>query len=123
MRLLNHKVASFSLVEMLVVLVLSGISIGIIYFAYYTLSTYQITLSRKYNDLNDRNTLYFSLKKDIERSQQVTVFGESDLYCLSPHENLTIQYSFSSTYSIRRQAGRVDTFHISTGKPVFLWQG
>jgi len=122
MHLFSHKVSSFSLAEMLVVLVLSGIVLGSIYFAYYTVSTYQINLGKRIKTQNDLGLLFYTLKKDIDRSDSVQTIDTQTLCCYD-HERGKIEYTFSGPFSTRRQFERIDTFVCRIQSPIFKFLG
>jgi hypothetical protein len=123
MYLISRKVNSFSLIETLVVMVLSSLIVSIIYFSYYTVSKYQMNLSSRLIDFNDKSELYFLLKKDFDRSKKIEAIDEESLRCNIERKGVEIQYIFSSSYIVRMQDGRVDTFKCNIDKPVFLWRG
>jgi prepilin-type N-terminal cleavage/methylation domain-containing protein len=117
------RVASFSMIEMLVVLVLSSMVVGIVYSAYYTVSKYQLELTRKYTRHGDLAVVYFTLKRDFDRSARVeNIKGENALRFSAPHGE-KVEYYFSQEAVVRKQAMRVDTFQCTSGKPRFLLEG
>lgn len=125
MRRLNSKISSFSLAEMLVVLVLSGIIIGVIYVAYYNVSTYQLSITRRYGALQDAGQLFFLMQRDVERSGQI-VASAAGLYCTAlgaESVSAGIVYVFSPDFCVRRQAERIDTFRCKLSQPEFRWKG
>jgi prepilin-type N-terminal cleavage/methylation domain-containing protein len=122
MRRLRHaELPSFSLVEMLVVLVISGILLGSLYFAYYTVTAYQLALTKKLSHLEDVNGLYFSLKRDVDRGEAIQSTATRDLRCQFAGQ--TVQYTFTADYCLRRQTTRIDTFHCKASTPIISWQG
>jgi|GEM_PF-2863648 len=120
---LNSKLRSFSLVEMLVVMVVGGIAIGIIYYAYYTVFTYQHQLTDKYDKVNDASDLYFQLNRDFGHCRYATVTEQQELLCQEATAGTTVRYSFISEYCLRKQRERLDTFKCSLGKPQYRWRG
>jgi len=123
MRLLSRSLPSFSLIEMLVVMVLSSIIVGIIYFSYYTLYTYQVSLSKRYKGFEDISTLYFQLKTDVDRCDRVDASDGNTLRFKIPKPDTEIHYFFSTSYVAREQAGRIDTFYCRLQNPVFMLKG
>jgi len=120
---LNSKLHSFSLVEMLVVMVVGGMAIGIIYYAYYTVFTYQHQLEDKYDLVNDASDLYFQLNKDFGHCRYATVTEEQELVCREAIAGTTVRYRFTSEYCLRRQLERLDTFRCTLGRPQYRWRG
>jgi prepilin-type N-terminal cleavage/methylation domain-containing protein len=118
----NHRITAFSLIEMLVVLVLSSLVVTIIYFVYYTVSTYQMRLIKNQQATEDIGALFFLLKKDIVRSKAVQAVSTDDIECIT-HEGFSVLYSFTRSYVLRQQVVRIDTFHGDFTMPVFQWQG
>ena len=101
---ISHKVHSFSLIELLVVMVLSSIIVSIIYFSYYTVSKYQISLTAKLRGFDDVSELYFLLKKDIYRSKKINSFDEENLICSVEGIGANVHYIFSASYIVRSPA-------------------
>lgn len=109
-RLLNHRAPSFSLVEMLVVMVLSSIVISIIYFTYYTVTTYQASLTRRYASVDDRSRLYFLLKKDFDDGYDIRTVHENELVVSKIEGDTPVYYFFDREFVLRKQHFRQDTF-------------
>jgi prepilin-type N-terminal cleavage/methylation domain-containing protein len=120
---INRKVESFSLIELLVVMVLSSIIVSIIYFSFYTVSKYQMTLASKLNGFNDVSELYFLLKKDFERSKTILSADNEHLRCIIERKGIDVEYTFLADNIVRRQTNRTDTFKCKVSTPIFLWQG
>jgi prepilin-type N-terminal cleavage/methylation domain-containing protein len=121
MRRLNHKVRAFSLIEILVVLILSSIVVSIIYMGYYNITTYQANLLRKQQRLENISRLYFLLRKDIGRSEFVFATSDSALGCRLAGGDY-ISYSFESVIVTRTQNSITDTFFCKTRNQEFFWQ-
>jgi prepilin-type N-terminal cleavage/methylation domain-containing protein len=117
------KVQSFSLVEMLVVLVLSGIVLSILYFAYYSISTYQFTLVRKVDKQEELGLMFYTLKRDVERCNILRVREQYAINCYNTYGQLNVSYYFFAPNVIRKQLERIDTFHCQIENPLFFFQG
>jgi type II secretory pathway pseudopilin PulG len=115
------SVPAFSLVELLLVMVLSSIIVGIIYFSYSTISAYQIKLSSQKRIAEDAATLYFILKKDVQQSEVVLATSPETILCKQLLGNTS--YSFYHRYVLRQQVERVDTFIMRFERPRFFQQG
>lgn len=119
----DMKLQSFSLVEMLVVLVLSGIVLSILYFAYYSISTYQFALVRKADKQEELGLMFYTLKNDVECSTILRMREQNIIDCYRTPEQLDVSYYFDAPNVIRRQLQRIDTFHCNIERPVFSFQG
>jgi prepilin-type N-terminal cleavage/methylation domain-containing protein len=118
----DTKVQSFSLVEMLVVLVLSGIVLSILYFAYYSISTYQFELVAKVDKQEELGLLFYSLKRDIDRSYMLRKRDQFAIDCYSAPEKVDVSYYFVEPNVVRKQLERTDTFHCEILRSAFLFQ-
>jgi prepilin-type N-terminal cleavage/methylation domain-containing protein len=118
----RSKMASFSLVEMLVVMVLSSIIVGIIYFSFSTISSYERRLSRQKKAVEGLETFYYILKKDLQQSNQIAALNRDELRC-GYHSGNTIEYRFFPDLVVRTQLSRTDTFASAFSAPVFLKAG
>jgi prepilin-type N-terminal cleavage/methylation domain-containing protein len=122
MLIFNLKIRSFSLIEMLVVLILSGIISGIVFFCFFTVTTYEINLSRKLDNVNDATILYSNLTKDIKRCQLLRV-DNNFLRCTYSENSRMVSYEFFPEYVIRKQIDRLDTFACLSDVPYYTFQG
>lgn len=120
---MNRKVASFSLIELLVVMLLSTIIVGIIYFSYYNVARYQLDLTNRFTRLNDFSTLYFLLKTDFDRGKTINVENENSIRIQVPKRGMSVLYEFNTGYVVRRQGAGLDTFKCPVEIPDFLMQG
>lgn len=119
----DMKIQSFSLIEMLVVLVLSGIVLSILYFAYFGITTYQLRLVRKVDKQEELGLMFYTLKSDVERSTILRLREQSIIDCYRTREQLDVSYYFDAPNVVRQQLHRIDTFHCSIERPVFSFQG
>jgi prepilin-type N-terminal cleavage/methylation domain-containing protein len=111
---------AFSLVELLVVMVLSSIIIGIIYFSYSTITSYQLRLTNQKRLAEDSATLYFVLKKDVQQSEAVRAVSPETIVCERSFG--LISYGFHHGYVLRQQLERIDTFLLRFERPRFFQQ-
>ena len=116
------RVMSFSMIEMLVVLVLSSMIVGMVYSAYYTISRYQLTLTQKYTRQGDLASVYFVLQRDFDRSQKIETLKEPNILRCTYMDRLEILYRFTPELVIRKQASRVDSFQCVANRPVFYFE-
>lgn len=117
----RNKLPAFSLIEMLVVLVLSSIITGAVYYAYYTVNTFQVSLSRKYTSLRSAATLGYRLRTDVENAR-ITTKLDSGFQCVLP-SNRVITYVLHDQYITRHQDALIDTFRFKTSEKFFLFEG
>lgn len=118
-----HSIHSFSLVEMLVVLVLSSIVSAILYISFSMVSSWQTSLMRRYNGFNDKSEVYYRLKKDIDRSLSIIMIDENTLVCEFQEKEKRITYGFFSDFLVRRQDHRTDTFFCKLSITEFFHEG
>jgi prepilin-type N-terminal cleavage/methylation domain-containing protein len=119
MKLLRNKMPAFSLLEMLVVLVISSIAVGIIYSSYEFSARYHIRIGTK----TDRNLavqeLYMLLMNDFDRSLLATKPDSSTVFIFFPEQRKNVKYSFYRDSVVRIQAERRDKFDGLFSKPEF----
>jgi len=116
-----RRIEAFSLIEMLVVLILSSIIVSIIYFMYYTVSTYQLTLIRKQRKSEDLATLYFLLRRDVDHAKEIVAFSEDEIETTRTDAQ-SVLYSFDSAFVLRKQLTRIDTFYGQFGNVQLAWR-
>lgn len=120
-RIPGHKAKAFSLPELLVVMVLSSLIAGIIYFVYYTVSAYQLRLTKKMSREADMSLLYFTLKKDVENCKVVSATGPSAIHCIFA-DGKQVLYSVRPDSSLLRQQNhRMDTFKLTVSLFSVWW--
>lgn len=107
----RSRLPAFSLVEMLVVMVLSTIIVGIIYFSFSTIQSYQSQLIRQKQAAEDFSTLYYIVKRDVQLSSIVRAPSNAVITCEYPEKQ--VEYSFFDNRVVRRQQERVDTFRLA----------
>lgn len=117
----RFTVRSFSLTEMLMVMILSGILVGIVYYAYFASSTLFQDMSLKNQRHQEVSTLFFQLQKDIDHCKWLCASGKTDLICHF-NDSTGIRYVFQKRFILRHHKNRMDTFHCETELPVVSWQ-
>jgi len=90
-------------------MVLSTIIVGIIYFSFTTVQTYQANLASQKQSAEDVATLYYVLKKDIQQSTIVRASSKNVISCEYPLKK-NVVYEFYDSYVVRHQVERVDSF-------------
>jgi prepilin-type N-terminal cleavage/methylation domain-containing protein len=118
--MLRNKVSAFSLVEMLVVLVLSSMVAGIVYFSYRSVSLYYLTLDQKRIEVENLSGLNYLLKKDFEEADLIMAMNPRMIE-ITNGSSSKINYEFFKNYSVRFQDMRVDTFALSCDSIAYRW--
>lgn len=106
-----RKMNGFTLVELIVVLILSGIVVstfGLVYF--FTVQQFQVFISKN-QDVHDYLTLDNSLKHDFWEAREIRKLNATAIV-LSFDTLKEVKYTFKETMIIRKQAARIDTFQI-----------
>lgn len=106
----NKKIKAFTLVELLVVLILSGVLASLVGGIFYYLFVYQQQIDRKPVAVNSMQQLDYLLKKDFDQSEKLFLEGRS-LQCINKQDS--VNYTFEGSAVIRQQSIVVDTFRIS----------
>ncbi len=117
---LPSRVKAFSLVEMLVVLVLSSIVVAIIYVSYSRVQSFYRSVSKKYQTSEDFGALIYTIRKDINASDAV-LKTEEGVSCVFRERE--VSYAFTPSYVVRRQSEVVDTFNCLNLEAYVLFSG
>lgn len=95
------------MLEMLVVMILSSLIAVTVYGVYYSVNTYQLTLSKKYDQLESINFIVSQMTVDIDQSDSVIATTEARLICY--RKKATIVYTLMPEALVRTQGDRVDS--------------
>ena len=99
----------FTLVELIIVMILTGILVGLAGGVFYYLNSYRIQVDRKAIPLNTVSRLEYVLRRDVEESQ--TIIAEEDLLkCYFASDSVI--YQSVDTVLLRRQAGFTESFEV-----------
>ncbi len=109
MNMRNNKLSAFTVMELLVVLILSGLLMSVVAGVFYNLQTYRTELNGKADPINNRKKVNYLLVSDIEKSAVLKMDGK-DLACVSRTD--TVFYSFNEEFISRKQQIELDTFQI-----------
>ncbi len=109
-----NRVKSYTVIEMLVVMLISSLSIGITYTCYTIFSNHYLSYKKRSDELANYILLDKLMTKDVSVSAKVekTSLG---MNCIS--KNGTIGYEFYDQYILRRST-IVDTFYVVMSQPV-----
>jgi len=110
----NTKLKSYTIIEMLVVMLVSALSIGITYSCYTIVSNQYSHYKKKSEKLAQLILLDKLLSKDFSSSRKVERTTEG-VVCIMPKE--TIRYEFHENYMLRR-GQIVDTFRMQEVKEI-----
>lgn len=106
MRRSHNRLPAFSMIEMLVVMTISGLVMGAVYVAYVTVNGYQVRLAKRLEQVQEVGSLYDNLTLDFERASRVTYENQSIRCRTATGEVL---YRIISSCVVRVQANRIDT--------------
>jgi hypothetical protein len=110
------RIRSYTVIELLVVMIISSLSIGITYTCYTIFSGHYLSFKKRSDELANYILLDKLLTKDISASKKVGKTSDG-INCVLQKKN--IQYEFYDTYILRKDL-IVDTFPILTAEtPVF----
>jgi len=118
---LFKRTSSFSMIEMLVVLLLSSIIVGIVYTSYLGISKYHVRLITKYSRQDALTEFYFLFKSDFNQSDQIIKGNKLRLSCIR-RSAPTIVYEFLPDYIVRKHLSRSDTFTCGEQIPEFKYE-
>lgn len=107
------KLRAFTLLELLVGLVLSGIVAGVSFTAYQVMAG-RLAAYRSTNEaISEATWLSGRLGKEIEKAESLT--GNSTELLLRMENGRSIRYDFAGAYVVRHDSLLTDTFFVSTG--------
>lgn len=104
------KLRAFTLMELLVGMVLSGIVVAACFTAYEVMAGRYGSYQRTNATIRDAAWLHGQLGKDFARAQLVT--GTSEQIRLALPGQGSVQYVFSSSFVLRKDSLVTDTFHL-----------
>jgi|GEM_PF-4566446 len=105
---LNHRVKSYTLMELAVVLVLSGILFLLAFQALQFVQSSYLRFSKKNASLVKVKTLVSQLKKDCSNSESVTA-GDQKITCVI-EKSVDVSYQIAPSFIVRSQGHLQDTF-------------
>lgn len=105
----HPKFKSFTLLELLIVLILTGILMSLVSGIFYYLFVYHQQVERKALPVNRIHQLDYLLKRDIDKASKVLLENHV-LECRNWRD--TVVYTIESNYVIRAQNTVVDTISI-----------
>jgi len=103
-------IKAFTIMEILVVLILSGILMAVVGGIFYNLQLYKDTLEQKAIPVNNQQKIEYLVASDIEFSQSISM-ENNELICI--RERDTITYQFGDTFFERVQSTIRDTINVN----------
>jgi type II secretory pathway pseudopilin PulG len=100
------RLPAFTLTEIIVVMIISGLSTGFLYWSYLTVQGYYLSLSAKQDRAIELSELFFQLKKDVGEADWI-IKSEDGIKCLSA-EKISVTYSGTNAGLKRVQGSNVD---------------
>jgi prepilin-type N-terminal cleavage/methylation domain-containing protein len=110
-RLLNKRLKAFSLSELLVVMVISGILTAVVYYAFVGVVKYHRLMESKYDQVEKISRMRFQLERDFLESVQVYSSGE-ELRFTYEDRTFVVRYVFYSGGMVRQQEFLSDTLKV-----------
>jgi prepilin-type N-terminal cleavage/methylation domain-containing protein len=106
----NKSLPGFTVIELLIVMLLSGIVVGITYLYFTQFQSYLRQTSVRSDQYFSAGQLHMVLQHDMEQAQQVFFSSPDELHL---HLNETeIEYVFDAEYIVRKHPVSSDTFQI-----------
>lgn len=107
------KLKSFTLIEMVIVMIISGIIISIAYFSFFIIAQRFNSFSSSSRSLMEIGTLNNLLAEDFNDAKSVNVEGDEILVI---KDSSSIHYLFEEEYILRQQESLIDTFKLIAEK-------
>lgn len=117
----NKTCKGFTLIEITIVLVLSGIIAGIGYFALEVVNHRMHALKDKFNMVSAYTAFNSVLTRDFNRSLSVKKIKGKSIVCT--FEGQAIQYTFDNEQVLRKVNNKTDTFHIAPKNVKYYFNG
>lgn len=113
----KQHIKAFTLMEMMVVMVLMGVTSSLGYIVYVKFIQYQLEYTSSSDTKNDQLLFLEQMRYDIKKySHLVTKEDNNSIHIGSENMNQNIVYEFHPLFTIRTQANRIDTLFVSTNE-------
>ena len=116
----TKRFQAFTLHEMMIVMILSGILLGITYYSLEVMQSYYFLYNKEHSTLNDARTLQSLLQQDFDKSSSI-VADDHLILCVGQFVQIT--YEFKQDYVLRLQLQVIDTFYYSPENIRYFFQG
>ena len=113
-----RKLKAFTIIELTVITLLSGIVISIAYFVFFILQKQYNTYDKTGKYQLEITTLSRLLTEDFQKSDSIISSSEKSL--LTYKNNIVTDYKFDVNYITRSKSSVTDTFHFNTENTVLL---
>jgi prepilin-type N-terminal cleavage/methylation domain-containing protein len=108
--LLKYKTRAYTLLELAVVMVLSGILFAMTYQALHFIRSSYSRFSERNSEVVKNKGLFHWLSRDSQKADAMYV-SDGEIIC--DHNSGTVVYKTGVNYLVRHQAGRQDTFKLN----------
>lgn len=105
-----NKIKAFSILELIVVMLISMIVMGIAYQGYLLFHKQFLSFKKNADKIADLSLMDRLLHSDISDSR-IVLKNSKGIDCIYPDK--TIIYEWEDTYALRKDAGLIDTFHLT----------
>lgn len=106
-----HKIKAVTMLEMLIVLAVSGIVVATAAKAYEFISHQVFFIQSSVSKIEEGQQFQYVLSHDIMKAQKITT-DQTKQNLLIQKDSLDVEYHFSDDVITRTQAHRTDTFHV-----------
>lgn len=117
-----RRLEAFTVLELLVVLVISAVLFGLAYTALGAVQRQQQLIARKSATLAAISTWQAALAADFAAGSRVEVANDQ-VRCRHPHGSVRYTYSFPDSVLVREQGEIMDTFPLPIRECTYFWQG
>lgn len=110
MNLINKKIKAFTLLELIVVLILSGVVTLMAYYMLNVTRSYYHKFNEKEQSISTLSKLAMIIDQDFHKANTITGGGSIVSCNFETHE---VTYQFLSAYAVRSQSIVQDTFYLT----------
>jgi prepilin-type N-terminal cleavage/methylation domain-containing protein len=116
---LRYRTRAYTLLELAVVMVLSGILFAMAYQALHFIQSSYSNFSQRNSQVVKNKGLFHWLNRDVRRADAVYV-SDAEIICY--RQLNTVVYKTGTNYIVRQQAGRDDTFKLKNIVATFYFE-
>ena len=118
---INKRLEAFTLMEMTVALLLTGLVTGIALTAYGIIESQFQHFQGSRNGFHEVAQLNLALQRDVQSCREV-IRNDDGIYCRYQNGD-QIDYAFTDEFVMRTAGQRTDTFHLKTEERSFRFEG
>lgn len=116
------RLEAFTVLELLVVLVVSALLFSMAYAALHAVQRQQRTIERKSAALGQLSRWQAALNADFDAGTVVELANDQ-VRCRRPQGEVSYTYSYADSVLVREQTGVVDTLGLPVRQCTFFWAG